>query len=423
MHIENNKHKLFFVLSIIIFIFFGIVAKPTIHAIPFSYDEPDYVANSILLKYFTSSKPVSDIWTKRIAYDQPHLYHYLCGLYLQQKYHQPIDQILTSNTLVTDPENPYIEFNENGHGKTITDSYIQNLYKPYHLISSARTLSYYFFLITGIIFISIFYLIKLPFLGIIFSLLFLSDYIFSVSILAQSDGLLLMMISLTILMSLVYLNYPKKHLLTISLLAIICGLSISTKLNGFISTFSAFLCLDISYKKRKNMSIYLQDFIFLVSIAFLTFVILNPYFYSNTFENINQMFNFRFYEGYTSILNRPQESFSHNIIIKLIQFSQNLYTFLGLSTTKSFTLTLFSLLSSVYILFLYFLNKIKITHLQLFVLLNSLLIFFLVFYYIPMNWARYYLPALIANIFIVLLNCNFIFDIFSRKIVPKNKLF
>lgn len=88
---EKNKILILFI-TLAIFIYISILKYPKINSIPFAYDEADYVSNSTLL---TKLKNQNDpIWQERVAYDQPHFYHYLCGIYLQHHFNKPIDDIL-----------------------------------------------------------------------------------------------------------------------------------------------------------------------------------------------------------------------------------------------------------------------------------------------------------------------------------------
>lgn len=152
----------FFAITVVVFIIFCFSFKePLINNIPFEYDEPDYVANSILLDHFRNYNRSDKYWTQVISYDQPHLYHFLCGIYLENIYHQPINIILKANGLITNPDNPFLSFGKDGDGKFIGNPVIQKHYLAYDVISKARGLSFYFYILSGITFLSILYFTRI----------------------------------------------------------------------------------------------------------------------------------------------------------------------------------------------------------------------------------------------------------------------
>jgi hypothetical protein len=400
-----------------------LIKRPLIKQTPFSYDEPDYVANSILLDHFRHFQKKDVYWTSQLSYDQPHLYHYIVGLFLENYYQQPIHTILEKNTLTYPPEQNFIDFGKTGHGLLLNDTNLIPYYRAYTIILSARILSFYFYLLSGILIIFIFYLLNIMFLSPAIILFLFSPYVFSTSVLAQADGLLLLFISISINLSILYIKYPKYNLFITFFMGITCALALSTKLNGAIPLITSLLTIIISITSSKDLTKHLFHFLILILITISIFILLNPYLYNHPFGGIIHMFQYRFDVGKLHSLISPNQTFSQNIIIKFFQFSQQLYALIGLSKLQSFVIVIYSLLISVTIILTHLLQKkIIVSKPHLLIISNSLLTIITIFIFIPMNWARYYLPALTANIFIILLSCNFVFEIFSKKILSKTKL-
>lgn len=418
---KNSPNKFHFYVFIAIEILFIIVCisvkKPQIITIPFARDEPDYVANSILLDHFRHYNSGDIYWNQTIAYDQPHLYHYLSGIFLENFYHQPIDLTLKKSDLINKPEHPYIEYGVTGMNKLLTNPAIRSYQSAYQVILSARTLSFYFYLLSGIIFIFIFYLLNIVGFSLLFLLIYLSPFAFSISIYAQADGLLMLTFALCTLLSILYLKIPKKHLLMAVLIGINCGLSLSTKLNGGITIITGILCVLSSYDygKKHQLKRCLKDIVILSVLVTTVFIILNPYLYHHTFQNIAQMFQFRIGQSETFRTVFPEQSFSQNYFTKFISFSKLLYTYTKLSPSLSALLVLSTLITSLALVGSYLLDKIRLPKTQFFILLNSLSTLIFIFIYIPMNWNRYFLPALIEDIILLCLECHIVFQLFYKK--------
>ena len=306
-----------------------------------------------------------------------------------------------------------------GHGKLLNDPSIQSHYPAYRIILSARTLSFYFYLLSGIIFVYLFYLLNITILCPLFLLIFLSPYVFSTSILAQSDGLLLLTVSLCTLLSTLYLKHPKMHLLFIILNGIVCGLALSTKLNGGITIFIGILSIFISTDSKKKLRSHAPYIFILLLITFAIFVILNPNLYVDTFQGIGHIFQYRINMGKIQNVFFPTESLPTSYIPKFIVFSKQLYSFVGFSQNLSLFIVFFSTIISMILIIANLINKIKISKLESFQLTNSFLIFTAIFQYIPMNWSRYYLPALIENVLLVCIECHLIPKFFPKKLYQK----
>ncbi len=417
---RKSQLYLFVIIEIIFLVLCIFVKKPLITTTPFEYDEPDYVANSILLSHFRQYHPDDIYWSQIIAYDQPHLYHYLCGLFLENTYHQPIDQILKNNDLFNSPGNPFLGIGKKVDGKSLDDPFIQTHEKAFRVILSARTLSFIFYFLTGTILISIFYCLKIIGFSPLLLVILLSPYVFSTSIYAISDGLLLLTISLSTLLSILYLRYPKKHFLFIVLLGISCGLALSTKLNGGLTIFTGLLAIIVSIKSSKNIKIHILDTFILLTTSLSVFIFLNPFLYINTFQNIIHIFQYRMYVGDINSVMLPEEALPGSYLNKFIFFSKRIYSIVGLSPTTSFLLIIFSIFASLYIICFYAFNRINSLHRpKLNLLLSSLLTFTIVFLYIPMDWQRYYLPALISNVFLLALDLYFLIKIFGKRFLLK----
>jgi len=395
----------FFFFLILILVFMGGAMKRHFFSqpIPFAYDEPDYVANSMLLSKFNFGiNTDSFIWSQRWAYDQPHLYHFISALFLESKYQQPIDTILKENELNQryNYGDPMVIFGKIGHGKVLSHPEISTYKKAYEVVLVTRELSFYFYIVSGIVLISIIYFFCHPFLGALISLFYLNDYFYNTSVLAQADGLLILLILINILLSLAYIKAPKYRLILAMFMGVSCGLALSTKLNGGLTLISSILCMFLVYfsePKRTKLVVLFH----LPAIIFMTIIVfywLNPYFYSNPVRNILNMFLYRIDMGSSHKLMFSNETLPAEPITKIVTIFSNLYQQTGQTMVFSFIFSLLSTIGSFLLLFLIFIKKVFANLSTLFLLISSTILFFIILVYVPMNWSRYYYPAIIQNL-------------------------
>jgi len=410
------KFKILFFLTLIFFVIIAINKYSSV-SVPFAYDEPDYVANSMLFSEFNfgiNTNPL--VWSQRWAYDQPHFYHFLCALFLELKYKQPINTTLNQNQLGPNQRysygNPNIVFSKIGDGKILSDPEITNYQKAFNTILTARELSFYFYLLSGIILISIIYFFCHPILAVPISIIYLNTYFFSTSILAQADGLLILLILINTLLSLIYIKLPEHRLIITILLGISCGLALSTKLNGGITLINPLLCILIVFfsKPKPNTIISLLHLTLITLMTVLVFVWLNPYLYPNPTQKTYEMFRYRI-----ELTSNSKSFFPSNEILpakpinKSITILKNLYYQTGQTPTFSLILSSLSSILSLSYLFLIFTEKISFKPTTLYLLVSTTCSFFLILFYIPMNWYRYYYPALIENILMIATVLNLVF--------------
>ena len=250
--------RVFFLITVLFFISGASIRNLLFAPIPFAYDEPDYVANSILKSEFNLGHDVDPVvWSQEWAYDQPHLYHYLTASFLEFRYQQPITIIINEDQLNQRYTygSPSIIFGKTGDGKMISDLEIADYKKAYQVILVARELSFYFYLIGGIILISIVYFFCHPILAVLVAIFYLNPYFYNISVLAQADGLLILLILVNILLSLLYIKFSRHRLLIAVFLGVNCGLTLSTKLNGGITLISSILSIIFAFlSKRKSTS-------------------------------------------------------------------------------------------------------------------------------------------------------------------------
>lgn len=393
---EKNK-ILFLFITLAIFIYISILKYPKINSIPFAYDEADYVSNSILL---TKLKNQNDpIWQERVAYDQPHFYHYLCGIYLQHHFNKSIDDILKENMLdKTYKDGGIIKFTSVGGNKQLNSPEVKPFVKAYSLVLQSRKLSFYFYCLTGLILIIFLYFFSNNIPNYLLVILFLSnDFIFKNLIYAQADGLLIFSLSLIVLLNLLYIKFPKIQEYIILPIALISGLSLSTKINGLMSLIFSLITINLFLNKKQTNQKIIHSLLLLAT-TFFTFIILNPFLYNHTYDNIVSMLQYRinFYHFVSP------DIFSKNLIIKYFQFSKLIYGYIGLtptlSTIISSILTVAPIISSYFIL-----NKKCVSNKTTFFLMfTSTIISILIIFYIPANWERYFIPAMLFNLFTLL---------------------
>ena len=371
--------------------------------IPFAYDEPDYVANSMLLDEFNwgiKTDPV--FWSQRWAYDQPHLYHYLAGLFLESRYDKPIDVVLKENQLNQRffYGSPSIVFGKDGDGKTMSDPEIDDYKLAYKVVLVARDLSFYFYLAGGLVLLSIVYFFCHPLLAVLVSIFYLNDYFYDVSILAQADGLLILLILVNILLSLVYIGFAKYRLLVALLMGVACGLALSTKLNGGLALISSMLSIITVFLYKRKTSSYanLLHLPVVIGLAFAFFYWLNPYLYSDPILKISEMFEYRIAMASNSMLIFPNERLPTGLVSKTVFILKNLYQQTGQAVIFSLILSLLSTIGSFLLLVLISIKKVFVKPSSLFLLASSTYSFFIILVYIPMDWGRYYYPAIIQNL-------------------------
>ncbi len=139
----------------------------------------------------------------------------------------------------------------------------------------------------------------------------------------------------------------------------------------------------------------------LPAIIFMTIIVfywLNPYFYSNPVQNILNMFRYRIDMGSSHKLMFPNETLPAEPITKIVAIFSNLYQQIGQAMPFSLIFSLLSTIGSFLLLFLIFIKKVSANLSTLFLLINSTILFFIILVYVPMDWSRYYYPAIIQNL-------------------------
>lgn len=413
MSIPTN-HRPILVVLITLFIVVSVVfIRPQLKQIPFSWDEPDYVANTELLAYFNYPQVFSPIWQKKWAYDQPHLYHFLCGLYFKMQNHQSLISLLSNHKLGLkfregqDFGNSSISFNSQLNNHLIGDTDIAEYLPATNLIIQARSLSFIFYLATGVIFIYLLYGYTHPLFGPLLGLAFLfNHFVFSTLLYAQADGLLVLLLILGIIFSLKLINSPRQHLAWEIVLGIVCGLALSTKLNGGISLIIALVAeifYYFKYRPNSHSSRLLPLFKSVAIITFTTYVVfllLNPFLYPQPIQNTAFMFSYRYYLGFNQKL-PPNVVFASQLLphfswAKILIFSQNIFSLLGSTQLVSVLLSVLTIISPSILIWT---NSHKKQPDYSVLALSVLILIGLatVWVYIPYNWSRYYLPAQIFS--------------------------
>lgn len=355
---------------------------PGLYSVNFNEDEPDYVGNSFLWSDYKNFNFSAEIWQQPWAFDQPHLFHFLTGIFLEKYYRQDINSLLGANGFNDrlQPGSYRIAWARNYTGEVLGTTDFR-----YRIIFTARYLSLFFF-ITAYLFI---FLIAEKLFGhigllISFAFLYFDPQFISQLIPATSDSLQFLLFSLFF-----WLLLSKPSVLALSL---VTGLSLSTKLNGIILLFILNYYIFARHSK-KIVKLFLQS----NSIVLIIFYILNPYLWLSPVQNILEIFLHRFYNNQlfaqTSAalpnhfyLDKAFDYFRH-------LFSQNYATF-------SLVISLFLILSLIYV----YLKKASD------IFLNSCLILQLMtLQNITVNWPRYYLIPRIIGV-LMLLRLMFIYS-------------
>ena len=398
-----SPKKIIFFILITVFIGGAVNKHFSIPPIPFAYDEPDYVANSMLFSKFNwGFNTDSFVWSQRWAYDQPHLYHFLSAMFLESKYNQTIDVIINQNQL--DQRYDYggnnIIFGKIGDGKILSDPAITDYKRAYQTILVARDLSFYFYILSGIALISIIYFFCHPALAIPISIFYLNHYFYSISILAQADGLLILLTLTCTLLSLIYINSPKYRPATIVCLGISSGLALSTKLNGGIVLPISILCILTTFILEPKVSYlrFLSHILLLLFISVAIFYWLNPYLYSAPIQKAISLFQHRIDMASNSRQIFTDQTFPVEFGQKVITILKNLYNQTGQSNLFSLYFSISLSILSILTIFFLPIKKTITKPAKYFLLVSSTYSFFLILLYIPMDWPRYYYPAIIENI-------------------------
>ncbi len=360
----------FLILSVFLFSYIAFTKIPLIKSLNYNQDEIDYTGNAILWSEYKFNYN-QGVWSLPWAYDQPHLYHYVVGFFFNRE--KLI--ALGYNDRFNDNLQFMVKWNQECLGNFYTNQEPRCL-----IISKIRNITFIFYILCFIFIAHISYKIFGK-LGILCSLLLFNfnhniDYNL---VTAVSDSLLLLLILISISL---LLTSGSNQLVT---QAIISGLALSTKINGgiLLAVLNIYLFTQKSLPKFK--------IILLINIIpWLIFIILNPYLWQNTFNNLYNIISYRFIVNYEFASTSLQKGPKNNYIFDKIYYnSQRILSFDNPSNLSAL-IYLACLVLTIYTLFSLN-NKLSILH------QNSLMIFttiqLITLSYITVHWGRYFIPA------------------------------
>lgn len=379
---------IFLLLSTIAFFLISVNKQKLIKETPYNQDEIDYVANSFLLSHYSLNQIDSTIWDQEWAYDQPHLYHYLVGYYLQNKYKQPAENILKQyhfDLRQASPNNYSVVWNTSFNSRDFINSH--------HLIDQLRIINFWIYVLSFFIICLTSYVISGR-MGIVLSLiLYHFTNVFTTTLIpATSDALLFFFINLFLFVCSVQLRYKliKNTFVLFLTLSTVSGLAFSTKINGgvliMISCYlSLFNTRNIDKIKNLLLSVIVPTFMFFIT---------NPYLLIKPIDNFVYMIWWRFCVNQNFWVWKMPDSISPSPIVRFVVNSGHVFSNGD-----------FSIFSLIFVCFIFYYNIRYILKTNSGELDKKLLIpiVFLIevvcFSYISTTWPRYYTPLRLAFYF------------------------
>lgn len=379
-----KKEYWFYIIFFLIFAAISYQKFALVKSINYNQDEIDYVGNSLLLsEYKLNLSPQK--WSLPWAYDQPHLYHYLVGLFISQ----PTLESLGFNQRYPGHQQYMVSWNTKYFG-----NYFGTTDQRYQLITKARYLSFSIYIICFILISAISH-ISYRKTGLFFSILlfYFNKHIDSTLITAVSDGLLILFILLSLLGWLVHFNLKRSSIpKQIFFQSIVAGLAISTKLNGAILLIILNIIVLYNYKNNLRYLIHAN------AIPFLIFAILNPYIWLNPISNTLKMFDYRVATNINSSLYFQSNSPPNNYLYdKIFYNAERLFNI----DYPSILSTLFTF--AVIIISIIIIKQKNSRH----AVNNNLLLISVIWIAIPLiyisvYWERYFVPPQLGLYFTTL---------------------
>lgn len=426
--------------------------------IPVSYwDEIGWVGRSYFFDFFIHKKFDNRIWQSMRSYDQPKLTEYAYGawlypLYLKEKndFLKPfdytkflikngfyeIDDRYMNNYVNFKKEFNIIKFDERMYGspEEWVKEYGNDALKPIALIYYTRVLNT-FFLAGAVLFI---YYLLLEYKGLIFAIIVSILYgynslIISTGLKAHSEALFIFTFNAALLFMILYFtkNRKTRYLLLFSLFS---GFCMSTKINGLmlVIIFNVInIILILCNKKKKDMDFLVG--LFPIIITIIIFISLNPFVYTDTYNNLQFMFNYRMRIAKIQTIIFPEVSIPSGLsrvqkIFEKFYFSKNIFLFNGffpikqLQTVNNYGGYLFAL----FVLGLIDLFKnFKKTLFAKTILFSFFLVFGFMTYYLLLDWERYYIPLVLFFVlfqsFGIFFISKYIYKFFKRLIFKKKQ--
>jgi len=445
------------ILSLVsIILFFLLFYLLYIKNIPIRYDdEAHWIGRSYFFELFLKRDFNNKLWQSEFAYDQMMLQSYIYGILLYPKYlilktkNKSIDlgKFLIEHNFYFISGKSYINYKDklinfinwgpqdyNVSPQNLLSKYGKNFEKTIEIIFIARKFNALLLSINLLIIYILTSLISNNLIAIITVIFYgFNKLIILTSLIAHAEALFLLIFNLGLLI-LLYIFNSKKELFTHLFFGIISALCAQTKLNGFLliifydiliifQSIYYFLNNQIDNFKKNILYFLITNFS-----CFFIFFFLNPFFYSNPFNNLIFAINYRKKTAsqQAQYLGPALTSFSDRIKTLYFNFfdkSKNNYNYsypLFLKENKIFNLLLIiGFFFGVYNFLLDFFKKKlplkKSIFLFIFILLNIALGI-----YLYLDWDRYFDIIVIFFIFfqihgIFSLVNNFLSLIISQK--------
>jgi len=448
-----------FVLSpLILFMGFIVLYLSYVKTIPLTYkDEVGWIGRTYFYDYFIHGNFKRNIWTSRSSYNEPMLTRYVFGAwiypqYLKERYEKHdlsfdyIKFLISKGFYMLDEpySGSYHAYYMSQSGSTATFSkddigypadYIKkyggDIVKTINLIYYVRTINILLLAASVVVMYYLGSALTNNNFGILISVFYgFNTLLVSSGLKAHSEALFVLLFNAAV-MSMITYFIKQKRLIYLLIVALLLGLCVSTKLNGFMLVI-AYLVMHISYcfysDKRTIVSTIAYPLIVL-GVVMVTFCVLNPAVYRKPLENIVYLFQFRLDEASAQSVLR----WKAYLPTPYSRFTQIFRNFYDPSSATGF--------NGLYLLT----SKIPVNHPVLLILFLSgiiyeiiriykgnktsfiLLVTFMVVLcttsgYLILNWERYYVHLVMFFVLyqgIGLFACSRMIMSFCKKIFPK----
>lgn len=296
----------FVLIPLVLFLIFFIGYNQIYKQIPITFwDEEEWVGRGYFYELLVKGDFDSYLWIEDYGYDQPKMAEYLFGAvnypkYLKAKKEKGVDYDYG------------LFLSECGFREIRGYKYPKlPVYPEYHtywkcregsmaedLILSARRANI-FLLSLNLILVYSLVLYVFGFIPAILTVILmgLNDFIITVNVVAHSESLFLFLFNLSLLLVFMIFFKKKERFWIYSLLGIVVGLLVQTKLNGLLVllTFDILILGKLFIKKKPiKESLKVITFVFYVNLlSWSVFVVSNPYLYKAPLANTMYLYDYR----------------------------------------------------------------------------------------------------------------------------------
>lgn len=428
---NKNIFLKFYLIPISLFLFFLFFYFSQYKKIPIRYwDEHDWIGHSYFLELSIKRDFNNPLWKTYYSYQQPKLAEYLYGItlypeYLNYKKNNKNSDYVTflidhnfysifsdryfkykthkdfinwgKNPMEVFDVSPQFLINKFGIGIKSTIALIFKARRINVLILSLNIVIIYFLILL---------LVNNPIISFLISSFYGFNYfVLTTGLIAQTEGLFLLLFNCSVLI-LLKIKFRKTDIKTHFIFAIFIALLTATKLNGIMFLFfyyfySAIYLFDLLFL-NKNKEIF-NKFLFFITrsgivllIFLTTFILLNPYLYSNPIKNMQYLYKIRLievnkqiseykswslptFQGRISAIYKQNKLYNNLIFLNNKKIPFNIYPFIIFSF----------IIGIIYILKDFLLER---RNFPLFLILSIFLFTqFMMGLYLKLNWDRYFI--------------------------------